>query len=68
MYGYYYGDDPANDYERFMDSLPKSPRCDCCGEMVGDEFWKINGDIYCCDCLQDCKHYTDDYMASLMEV
>lgn len=67
MYGGFFTDDPARDYDNFLDSLPRSPRCDCCGEMVGEKFWKIDGSIYCSECLRACMRYTDDYMEALME-
>ena len=64
---YFIGDDPASDYERYLDALPKSPRCDCCGEMVGEEFWEIDGAKYCEECIRAHRHYTDDYLSSLLE-
>lgn len=67
MNTFFYSDDPARDYDRYLDAMPKSPTCDCCGEMVGEEFWEIDGNIYCSECLRACKRYTDEYTAALKE-
>ena len=58
--------DPLDDFrlhdmER-ADREAKMPVCDSCGDICqGEHYWKINGKIWCEECLDDCRHYVEDY-------
>lgn len=62
-----YTDDPAKDFDRWdMEQARREARlpvCDCCGEIINDDFyWEIDDEILCADCMNErYRHYTDDY-------
>lgn len=40
----------------------KMPTCDICGNICeGEHYWLIDGKIYCEECLDECRRYTEDY-------
>lgn len=45
-------------------TLSRYPKCDSCGESITDDtYYRINGNIYCKECLDDeFGHSTEDYM------
>lgn len=54
-------DDPIADYHNYCYQMEKEeeylPKCSCCGVAM-DEYYEINGKIYCEECLDDLfKHY-----------
>ena len=63
----YYTDDAERDFARWDMEQARAearlPVCDCCGEVINDDFyWEIDGEIFCEDCLNDrYRHYADDY-------
>lgn len=62
----YRTDDPVADFERYDSEQAREearlPHCDCCGNVIRDHYWNINGEIYCEDCLNDnFRHDADEY-------
>lgn len=62
----YRTDDPVADFDRYdreqAKEKAKLPHCDCCGCVIYDHYWNINGEIYCEDCLNDeFRRDADDY-------
>ena len=60
----------APDYNELWDEyelrkeaeLDKLPRCDECGEPIQtEECYKFDGYVYCLDCMESHKMWTDDY-------
>lgn len=43
--------------------LRKLPRCSYCGEPIRDDnCWLIGGEIYCEECIDQMKDYTENHM------
>ena len=43
--------------------LRKLPRCSKCGEPIrGDDCWVIGDEIYCEDCIDSFRDYTENHM------
>lgn len=43
--------------------LDKLPKCDECGEPIQDEtYYEIDGYIYCLECLENFKKWTEEYI------
>lgn len=54
----FYSDNPIRDaenyYARMEEETAKRPVCDCCGyPIIGDICYRIDGDLYCEDCMRD---------------
>ena len=54
----YYSDNPERDAERYQQDLEDRPclHCVMCGESLynGDEYFLINDEPFCEDCMEDC--------------
>lgn len=63
---YQYTDDPARDWDAYCreqeKQLEKLPRCSMCGERIQDVVYDIDGNLYCDDCIFDCKKPLDNYI------
>ena len=50
-------------YDREEECAKKLPTCDHCGERIfGEHLWKINGELWCEDCIDNSKKPTEDFM------
>lgn len=54
----FYSDDPIRDAEHYYANMEeetaKRPVCACCGfHIVDDVCFRIDGDLYCEDCMHD---------------
>lgn len=63
----YYSDNPADDYDRYSAAqekkLSKMPRCEWCDEYITDEeCYKINGELVCCDCIDNCRTLVENHV------
>lgn len=62
----YRTDDPAADFDRYDREQARDeerlPRCDYCGCVIHEHYWRIKGEIYCEECLDECfRHDAEDY-------
>lgn len=60
-------DSPIADFNRYMAELERQqeslPVCAECEEKITDEhLYIINGEMICENCIELCKHYTDEFM------
>ena len=60
----YRSDNPDDDFIRWDEDkqcwLQSQPMCDECGEHIQEDYYyKINGRIYCPECIEDCKEWID---------
>lgn len=57
--------DPERDFARWDAEQAKKeaelPVCDFCGQYCQHAYYKILGNIICYDCIDDFKHYVEDY-------
>ncbi len=43
--------------------LARLPKCSMCGERITDEqFYDIDGELFCLNCMEQNKVYTDNYI------
>lgn len=60
--------DPVSDFNRYdamqQRELERCPKCDYCDEHItADNYYDLDGDIVCEDCLDRYfKRFTDDYI------
>lgn len=59
--------DALDEFERYdreqTEQLKRLPKCSCCGDPIqGEMLYVINGELYCEDCIDDCRKYVDDYI------
>ena len=53
-------------YDREAEYEESLPTCDCCGEKIfGEHLWVINGELWCEDCIDNCKASVDRFMEDL---
>lgn len=66
---YQYTDDPARDWDAYCEEqerkAKKLPICSQCGERIYDDYvYVIDGELYCEDCIDECRepveHYIED--------
>ena len=52
------------EYEaRLEREAKKLPKCDCCGERIfTEQFYNIEGNYICEECIRDYLVYTEEYM------
>ena len=52
-----WSDEPIRDFERYdsekEEATESFPHCDCCGEVIYEYLWEIDGETYCEDCLNE---------------
>jgi len=57
--------DPERDFARWDAEQAKKeaelPVCDFCGQYCQHAYYEILGNIICYDCIDDFKHYVEDY-------
>lgn len=57
--------DPERDFARWDAEQAKKeaelPVCDLCGQYCQHAYYEILGNIICYDCIDDFKHYVEDY-------
>ena len=63
-------DDPIADFHRYSakqeEKLKRLPRCDDCKNRIDEDFFKIDDEILCGDCIHDRYGVTlEDYLDSL---
>ena len=64
----YYTDDAERDFARWDMEQARAearlPVCECCGEIIHDDFyWEIDDEILCEECMNDrFRKYTNDYI------
>lgn len=63
----YRTDDPIADFNRHETEqqkwLNKLPECDCCCEPIQSEHcFVLHGEIYCEECMENFRRFTEDYM------
>ena len=56
--------DEFNRYDREQsEALERLPVCCICGEPIqGEMLYEIGDELFCEECIRDCKRYVDDYM------
>lgn len=62
-----WSDDPVSDAYRhdmeLEEQLEKMPVCCACGEHIQTEYlYDVDGDLYCEDCMNDCRKDPMDYV------
>lgn len=72
----FYSSNPISDADRYLDYVEKSeqeylsmcPECCCCHDKItDDEFFGIDGDIYCEDCMKDKFAFSVDLYVERMK-
>lgn len=57
--------DPERDFARWdaeqAEKEAELPVCDFCGQYCQHAYYEILGNIICYDCIDDFKHYVEDY-------
>lgn len=59
--------DALDEFEQYdreqTEALERLPRCSVCEEPIqGDVLFEIHGELYCEDCIDDCRKYVDEYI------
>ena len=53
----YRTDDPLADFDRWEQErelmAADLPECECCGRIIDDHYFDINGVVFCEDCLEE---------------
>ena len=51
----------ASNERKSYNSTKYRPLCSCCQEPIsGDMAYRVNGELYCEDCIEDMKEYVED--------
>ena len=62
----YYSDDPERDLDRWLAAqdreLEKYPKCSECDNHITEDFYLINDEYICEDCIEQYKVRIEDYV------
>lgn len=62
----FYSDDPERDLDRYLAAqdreLKKYPKCSDCDNYITEDFYLINDEYICEDCIENYKVRIEDYV------
>lgn len=61
-----YTDDLARDWDAYCEEQERQaerlPKCSQCGERIYDDVYDIDGELWCEDCIHECKRPVENYI------